>query len=266
MFSAVLGRACAIVAFRLKPHIDLVWIRPGFSSLINSWSAKTINLEQCVCGGFGCAHWSGEDITVAEIKNPREEYLWIRLRNEIECVRVYVRVCVCFCLCLQHPTIPTFSIVTLNWLSDIYYCSYLPHFSNSQQLMQIPVYHFCHIRCQHETRHMTEHIFIRLLFTISDKLCFFRVSYLQVPPPLPACRVNNARGDADTCLEPLLSRLITNAPSSSLPFALVRFLTFPIRIVLSSPTFVSSASPALLRHTQAFSQTNTNIHSHYSNN
>lgn len=38
----------AVVAFRLTPHIDQVWARPGFSSLINVWSVKTVYLEQCV--------------------------------------------------------------------------------------------------------------------------------------------------------------------------------------------------------------------------
>lgn len=33
---------CSVVAFRLKPHIDRVRIRPGFSPLINVQSVKTI--------------------------------------------------------------------------------------------------------------------------------------------------------------------------------------------------------------------------------
>ena len=76
-----------------------------------------------------------------------------------------------------------------------------PPAAHSQQLMQIAVYHFCHIHSQHETRDMTEYMFIRLLVTISDKLYCFRVSYLQVSLPHSACQVNNASRDADTCLD-----------------------------------------------------------------
>lgn len=122
--------------------------------------------------------------------------------------------------------------------------------SHSKHLLQISIYQLCHIHSQHGTRDMTECIFIRLLFTIPDKMCCSGVCYLQFSLPHSGCgRVNNASRDVNTCLESPLSRLITNTlyPLSS-P---VLFLPFPIKIVPSFLLFVSflSFSP----RTQAFS-------------
>lgn len=59
------------------------------------------------------------------------------------------------------------------------------------------------------------------------------------------------------------NRLITDAPSSFLPFALVLFFpTFPIRLVLSILLFVFSLCLPLYTYTQTFSHRNTR----YSNN
>lgn len=124
--------------------------------------------------------------------------------------------------------------------------------------MQIAVCHFLHIHSQHETGDMTEHIFIRLLFTISDKLCCFRLSYLQVSLHHPACRVSNNREDTDTCLERLPSRLIY-APPSSLVFALIFSLTFSIRPKLSILS-VFALCLHFFSHTQAFSHRNPQRH------
>lgn len=100
-------------------------------------------------------------------------------------------------------------------LSDVYYyyCSYsiFPVAARSQQLMQIAVYHLSHTFTARDKGHDKVHIY-QLLFTIYDELCCFGVGYLQVSPAHSACRVNKASGNADTCLEPLPSRLITRLP------------------------------------------------------
>lgn len=106
------------------------------------------------------------------VKSQKEEHAWIQLRN-------YIFLCVCICcdgvfahlwICLYRPAILIFKPI-------------FPIAAHRQQLIQIAFYHFRHIHPLHETRDMTEYIFIKLIFTISDKICFFRVTYLQVSPP-----------------------------------------------------------------------------------
>lgn len=104
------------MAFRLNPHIDQVWIRPGFSSLINVWSVKTIYLEQCVCSVWIWPWWplisAGAGIAAGSWVT-REECVWIQLRNEIECVcdSTYV---LAPSSVLNPPSFQTFMIVHIS--------------------------------------------------------------------------------------------------------------------------------------------------------
>lgn len=168
-----------------------------------------------VFGRFGFArdsHWLTWCSIARGSQITRVGCVWTQLRNETECVWLSL------CLRIRSHHSAIFSFRPILGPSVIRGCRVSLTAVNRKQLMHIAVYHFL-IHPMHETRNMRENIFIRLIFTISDSLCCCGVSYLLLAPPCSACWVNNASGDADTCLKPPPSRLIT----CSLLFSSIRF-------------------------------------------
>lgn len=160
---------------------------PGFLLLIDVlWFYKkekrrkeiSLSVWSSVFSRFGFSNWS-----TWLLRDHRNifEFCWA--------LRVSVCVCIngllCHRICFCHPAVSFRLILRLDVRTFLLFIS--STIPVRSRIIPILVYHFCHIQSLHETRDMTDYIFITLLFTISDKLCCFSVGYLQVSAPHPAC-------------------------------------------------------------------------------
>lgn len=144
---------------------------------------------------------------------------------------VWWRVCWPLCVCWRYHKFQTY--FGTRFMLCLFTSLLLPLVGR----MNADVIHqFFHVYLRRETRDATACVFIRLMFAISDKLCCFGISNLQLSAHHSAFCVNNRRGDTDTRL--LLLFLLFS-------FCLELFLqVLSVHFVLLFPPF--------FRHTHIF--------------